>query len=52
MGKRVFNGVAIASLLPLSDVTRGLPGDDDDAQSRYIEATVQGATRVLRVCGL
>ena len=51
-GQKGFNGVAIASLLPLSDVTRGLPGDDDDAQSRYIEATVQGATRVLRVCGL
>ena len=51
-GQKGFNGVAIASKLPLSDVSRGLPGDDDDAQSRYIEATVQGATHSLRVCGL
>ena len=51
-GQKGFNGVAIASKLPLSDVTRSLPGDDDDAQARYIEATVQGPEHALRVCGL
>jgi len=36
------NGVAIISRHPIDDVTRGLPGDDDDTQARYIEATIQG----------
>ncbi len=39
-GQKGFNGVAILSKPPLEDVTRGLPGDDGDEQSRYIEATV------------
>ena len=50
-GQKGFNGVAILSKLPLSDVTRGLPGDDTDEQARWIEATVMGA-RPVRVCGL
>jgi len=37
--------------LPLEDVVRGLPGDDDDPQSRWIEATVMGE-RAVRFCGL
>jgi exodeoxyribonuclease-3 len=50
-GQKGFNGVAILSKLPLEDVTRGLPGDPSDEQSRYIEATVIGR-RAVRVCGL
>ncbi|QEW21182.1 Exodeoxyribonuclease III [Marinibacterium anthonyi] len=50
-GQKSFNGVAILSKLPLEDVTRGLPGDDDDEQARWIEATVVGDTAV-RLCGL
>ncbi|ADO41385.1 exodeoxyribonuclease III [Ketogulonicigenium vulgare] len=50
-GQKGFNGVAIASKLPMEDVTRGLPGDDNDEQSRWIEATVIGKTAV-RICGL
>ena len=50
-GQKGFNGVAILSRLPLEDVTRGLPGDAGDEQSRYIEATVVGQT-ALRVAGL
>ena len=50
-GQKGFNGVAILSKLPLEDVTRGLPGDDDDEQARWIEATVIGDTAV-RLCGL
>ncbi len=50
-GQKGFNGVAILSRLPLSDVRRGLPGDDGDAQARWIEAVVEGA-RPVRVCGL
>ena len=50
-GQKGFNGVAILSLLPLEDVARGLPGDDDDTQARWIEATVTGA-RAVRLCCL
>lgn len=50
-GQKSFNGVAILSKLPLEDVTRGLPGDDEDDQARWIEATVVGKT-ALRLCGL
>lgn len=51
-GQKSFNGVAILSKLPLEDVTRGLPGDSDDDQARYIEATVVGDREAVRVCGL
>ena len=50
-GQKSFNGVAILSRLPLEDVARGLPGDDEDAQARWIEATVIG-DRLVRVVGL
>lgn len=50
-GQKSFNGVAILSKLPLEDVTRGLPGDAEDVQARWIEATVVGK-QALRVCGL
>ncbi|WP_417603334.1 exodeoxyribonuclease III [Primorskyibacter flagellatus] len=50
-GQKGFNGVAILSKLPLEDISRGLPGDDDDEQARWIEATVIGKTAV-RLCGL
>jgi exodeoxyribonuclease-3 len=50
-GQKSFNGVAILSKLPLEDVTRGLPGDDEDEQARWIEATVVGKT-AIRLCGL
>jgi exodeoxyribonuclease-3 len=44
--------VAILSRLPLEDITRGLPGDDTDEQSRWIEATVIGDRRAVHVCCL
>ncbi len=40
-GQKQYNGVAIASLLPLSDVHCGLEGGDD-GQSRLIAATLDG----------
>ncbi|SFD73288.1 exodeoxyribonuclease-3 [Sulfitobacter brevis] len=51
-GQKSFNGVAILSKLPLEDVTRGLPGDAQDEQARWIEATVVGARDAVRICGL
>ncbi|NOR63104.1 MAG: exodeoxyribonuclease III [Rhodobacteraceae bacterium] len=47
-GQKSFNGVAILSKLPIEDVTRGLPGDDDDEQARWIEATID----TVRICCL
>jgi exodeoxyribonuclease-3 len=51
-GQKGFNGVAILSKFPLEDVTRGLPGDDNDEQARWIEATVAGDRAAVRLCGL
>lgn len=54
-GQKGFNGVAILSRLPMSDVARGLPGDAADDQARWIEATVTGTAterKAVRVCGL
>lgn len=41
-GQKSWNGVAILSKHPIENVKNGLPGDDADEQSRYIEATVAG----------
>lgn len=41
-GQKSWNGVAILSKHPIENVMRGLPGDDSDEQSRYIEATING----------
>lgn len=51
-GQKGFNGVAILSKLLLEDVSRGLPGDDNDEQARWIEATVVGDGPAIRLCGL
>lgn len=40
LGQKAFNGVAIISRHPIEDVRKGLPGDDADEQSRYIEALI------------
>ena len=42
-GQKSWNGVAIlAREGPPVEAARGLPGDPEDLQSRYIEATVGG----------
>ena len=51
-GQKGFNGVALAARVPLEDVQRGLPGDDEDDQARYVEATAIGAEDAVRICGL
>jgi exodeoxyribonuclease-3 len=50
-GQKGFNGVAILSKLPL-ETRVGLPGNDEDTQSRYIEATVPYNGGVLRVASI
>ncbi|TCT02856.1 exodeoxyribonuclease III [Aquabacter spiritensis] len=51
-GQKGFNGVALLSKLPLEDVTTGLPGDDLDVQSRFIEAVVSVKGAAVRICCL
>jgi len=50
-GQKSYNGVALLSKLPISDVRKGLPGDPSDEQARYIEAVIE-APRPVRVGGL
>ena len=50
-GQKGFNGVAILSKRPI-EVMRGLPGDDEDTQSRYIEAVVPDDGGVVRVASI
>jgi exodeoxyribonuclease-3 len=47
-GQKSYNGVAIISRNPIEDVIFGLPGDPDDEQARYIEATIAG-TRLASI---
>lgn len=51
-GEKTYNGVAILSKHRLSDIRRGLPGNEADTHARYIEAVVEipkGAMRVASV---
>ncbi|MEN3930982.1 exodeoxyribonuclease III [Microvirga sp. W0021] len=52
-GQKAFNGVAILSRHPINDIRKGLPGDETDEQSRYIEAVItpvdQQAFRVASI---
>lgn len=48
-GQKTFNGVAILSRYHMEDVHHGLPTFMDDPQARYIEAVIDGHTRVASV---
>ena len=48
-GQRTYNGVAIVSRLPLSEVLAGMPQRAADPQSRVIAATVINGGKPLRV---
>lgn len=50
-GQKSYNGVALLSKFPLEDVIKGLPGNEEDDQARYIEALVLSDSPV-RVGGL
>lgn len=40
VGQKSYNGVALLSTRPIEDVIDRLPGEPEDAQARYVEATV------------
>lgn len=47
-GQKAYNGVAVLSKHKIEKVVKGLPGDDSDEQSRYMECTIKG----INVCNL
>ncbi|MEX0644620.1 MAG: exodeoxyribonuclease III [Parvularculaceae bacterium] len=52
-GQKTYNGVALVSKFPIEDVVKGLPGDKDDEQARYIEGVVFPAgANPVRVCAI
>lgn len=51
-GQKTYNGVAILSRLAVEDISRGLPGDPSDIQSRFIIGTVLDGSRAVRVASI
>ncbi|CAN7419502.1 exodeoxyribonuclease III [Rhizobium sp. LjRoot30] len=51
-GQKGFNGVALLSKIRPDEVNRGLPGDDLDEQSRFIEGVFSVNGGVIRVVSL
>ena len=49
-GQKTYNGVAILSKFPVDDVVRGLPGMEEDPQSRWIEAVVEAPSPMRVAC--
>jgi exodeoxyribonuclease III len=49
--QKAFNGVAILAKRPF-EVAKGLPGDPNDEQARYIEAVIPFGARVVRVASI
>jgi exodeoxyribonuclease-3 len=47
-GQKTYNGVAFASRVEPAEITRGMPGDTEDAEARIMAATVDGV-RVVNV---
>jgi exodeoxyribonuclease III len=46
-GQKSFNGVAIASKEPVSDVVSVLPGDDSDEQKRFLSVRWNNSWRIV-----
>jgi len=51
-GQKSYNGVAILSKRPFEEVGKGLPGDENDEQARYIEAVIMGDEHPFRVASI
>lgn len=51
-GQKTYNGVALLSKFPFDEVTRGLPGGEDDDQARYLEAVISTDDGALRVASI
>lgn len=51
-GQKGFNGVAILAKQPIEEVRMGLPGNDADEQSRFIEAIISVPSGILKVASI
>jgi exodeoxyribonuclease-3 len=51
-GQKSYNGVAILSKYPIDEVIRGLPGNEDDPQARYIESVISLPETAIRVASV
>ena len=51
-GQKAYNGVAILSKYPVSDITYNLPNFDQDKQSRYIEGFINLDKKGIRVASI
>lgn len=51
-GQKTYNGVAILSKWPISDIASGLPTLPDDDQARYLEAVVSLKGEAIRVASI
>ena len=51
-GQKGFNGVALLSKIRPDEVNRGLPGDETDEQSRFIEGVFTVGPRAIRVASI
>ena len=51
-GQKSYNGVAVLSKWPISDVTAGLPTFAEDDQARYLECVVGLPDRAIRVASI
>lgn len=51
-GQKTYNGVALLSKHPIEETLRGLPGDDEDVQARYLEAVVAAPSGPVRIASI
>jgi len=51
-GQKGFNGVAILSKSPLEEARMGLPGNDADDQSRFVEAVISVPSGIVKVASI
>ena len=51
-GQKAYNGVAILSKRPIEEVRRGLPGDETDEQSRYLEGVISTGSGAVRIASI
>jgi len=51
-GQKTYNGVALLSKFPFDEVSERLPGDENDAQARYLEAVITLNNAALRIASL
>lgn len=52
LGQKTYNGVALISKFRIEDLVTGLPGEDTDEQSRYIQGVITTKTGAVRIASI